>query len=128
MNKTYSGSVALTKLVHVKMKVKGKNGDVEGLFIPADANYLVRGKEGALYLPVRVYTRDEADQYGQNGFISQSVDSKVWKEADDEKKEVLKQLPILGNIKDFTAGGHNDAAGDAGGGETFTLESDDLPF
>lgn len=123
MQKNYSGSLALTKLVHVKFKMKGKSGnDVEGLFIPIDANYLVKGKpdnEGntPIYMPIRVITKSEQDQYGQNGFVSQSVDS---------KKGVLKKLPILGNIKDFSGGG-NDATG-AASDQTFDEDSNDLPF
>jgi len=127
MSRSLSGSIALTKLVHVKMEVKGKSGKVEGIFVPTKANHLVKGKEGALYMPARIYLRDEEDQYGQMGFISQSVDSKEWKAASDEEKELLKKLPILGNIKDFSST-PDDATGDAGGGETFSPEADDLPF
>ena len=76
-------------------------------------------------MPVRVLARSEQDDYGQNGFISQSVDSKVYKDASDEQKEEFKKLPILGNIKDFSSNS----------GESNTVEesdntdfNDDLPF
>jgi len=122
-----SGSIALSKLVHVKMEVDGKKGKVPGIFIPTANNHLVIGKEGALYLPVSVIVRNEADQYGQHGFIAQSVDSKVWKASTDEQKEVFKKLPVMGNIKDFS-GDSNDNTG-AASEETYTPgDGKDLPF
>jgi len=125
--KSYSGSIALSKLVHVIQKKKGKSGKIDCIVIPIDQNYLVRGKDNAIYLPLRVITKVEEDQYGQHGFISQSVDSAVYKAANDELKEELKKLPILGNIKDFSgAGSGNDTSGAAA--QEILEEDDDLPF
>lgn len=122
-----SGSIAITKLIHVPMEVTGKSGNkVPGVFIPTEQNHLVKGKEGALYANINVVIKKEADQYGQHGFISQSVDSKIYKAATDEQKEEFKKLPILGNLKDFSGGG-NDNSG-AASDNVFTPESDDLPF
>jgi len=123
--KNYSGSLALSKLKHVIQKKNGVSGEIECLVIPIDANHLVRGKEGAVYMPIRVIAKDEQDQYGQNGFVSQSVDSKIYSAANDEQKEEFKKLPILGNIKDFSGGG--DASSGAAASETLE-ENDDLPF
>jgi hypothetical protein len=126
--KSYSGSIALSKLKHVIMKKKGKGkGKIECLVIPIDANYLVRGKEGAVYMPVRVIAKSEEDKYGQHGFISQSVDSKIYKEADEEERGVIKALPILGNIKNFEAGGGGNDNSGAAAKEAID-ENDDLPF
>ena len=128
MNKNYSGSLALSKLKHVRMKKKGKGGKkVDCLVIPIKANYFVEGKEGAVYMPIRVITKDEEDKYGQHGFVSQSVDTKVWKAADEDQREVFNELPILGNIKDFTGGGDSDAGSGAASDEVLD-EDDDLPF
>ena len=125
--KNYSGSLALTKLIHVRMEVKGKSGKmVKGIFIPVEENYLVEGKENALYMPIRAIVKDTQDDRGQNGFISQSVDTKVYKEATDAQKETFKKMPILGNLKDFSEGG-NDNAGQKSD-QIFTPQSDDLPF
>jgi hypothetical protein len=120
-----SGSIALTKLQHVVMEKKGKSGMIKGIFIPIDANMLTE-KDGAVYMAVNVNFKTEQDQYGQNGFISKTTDSKIWKSLDEEGKKKAQELsPILGNIKDFSAGG-NDAAGAA---STETIgEDDDLPF
>lgn len=127
MKTTYNGSLALSKLKHVIQKKKGKNGDIDCLVIPIDQNNLVRGKEGAVYMPIRVMTNTEQDQYGQNGFISQSVDSKVYKAASDEEKEEFKKLPILGNVKNFGSGGDAQASSGAASSEVMD-ENDDLPF
>lgn len=125
--KNYSGSIALSKLKHVIMKKKNKKGKkIECLVIPIDENYFVRGKDGAIYMPIRIITKEEQDEYGQNGFIVQSVDSKVWKDANEKKKEKLNKLPIIGNIKDFTSGGSSNAASGKAGKDIG--EDDDLPF
>lgn len=122
-----SGSIALTKLIHVPMEVTGKSGNkVKGIFIPIPQNHLFEGKEGALYANINVVIKDEEDQYGQHGFISQTVDSKIYKAATDTEKEEFKKLPILGNLKDFSGGG-NDSSG-AASTNVFTPDSDDLPF
>jgi hypothetical protein len=76
-------------------------------------------------MPVRIITKAEQDQYGQNGFISQSVDSGVYKEASDKEKEKINKLPILGNIKNFES---SPAANDGGGSMGEMDEDDDLPF
>ena len=127
MSKNYSGSIALTKLKHVVMEKKGKGGKkVKGLFIPIEANILEEGKENAIYMAVRVIARNEADQYGQHGFISQSAPSAVYKAATEEEKEEFKKLPILGNIKDFSASDENN---NAAAETTFDADGDDdLPF
>ena len=128
MKKTYSGSLALTKLKHTLKEFNGKNGKITCLVIPVKSNHLVEGKEGAYYMPVRVHVRDEEDQYGQHGFVSQSVDSKVWKDADEATKEELKKLPILGNIKTWDTGSANDAIGRDDDIEMPGDDSLDLPF
>jgi hypothetical protein len=127
-NKNYSGSIELTKLNCVRMKTpKG----TEGIFIPIEHNYLIQGKEKdgkiPVYMNIRIIVRPEPDQYGQDGFISQSVDSKIYKEASEEQKEVFKNLPILGNIKDFSGGGGGEASG-MQSTKTFDPKDDDLPF
>lgn len=123
----YSGGIALSKLKHVIMKKKNKKGKgIKGLFIPIKQNYLVEGKEGAVYMNINVIARDEQDDYGQNGFIAQNG-NKSWGECSDEEKEIFGSLPILGNIKNFESSkssGSNDTSGSQGEID----EDDDLPF
>lgn len=133
----FSGSIALTKLKHVKMTAKGKSGPVDGIFIPNDANYIVKGKlqkddEGKevensepLYLSLDVVVFNERNR-GQDGMIAQKLDSATYKELGKEKAQEIK-LPILGNIKNFANDTGNDASGDEGAGKTFE-PTDDLPF
>jgi hypothetical protein len=131
MQRSLSGSLALTKLKHVISTMNGKNGPVKGIFIPIEANHLVPGKDNAFYMPIRVIVKDEADQYKQHGFISQSVDSKVFKEASEQQKEEFKTLPILGNLKDFERT-QNDAEGAMTEFQDAPImpdgQNDDLPF
>jgi len=127
MDKTYSGSIALTKMKCVVRNMTGKDKKpMKCIIIPVEANMLVAGKEDAYYMPIRIMTKEQTDKFGQNGFISQTVDTKVYKAASDEEKEEFKKLPILGNIKDFSAGG-NDNSGTVDESPTVD-ENDDLPF
>jgi len=122
--KNYSGSLALTKMKCAIITTKKGN---KAILLPIDENYLTE-KDGAVYLNIGVVTRDEPDQYGQNGFVSHKLSTEKYKELGAEKaKEV--QLPILGNIKDFSSGGAGDSAGATQvQGEVNPEESDDIPF
>ncbi len=78
-------------------------------------------------MSVGVVVKDTADQYGQNGFISQNLSSDKYKELGKEEAGKIK-LPILGNIKDFSGGG-NDSSGTTHIATPIDPnESDDLPF
>jgi len=126
--RTLSGSIALTRLQHVIMEKNGQGGKiVKGIFIPIDINHL-ETKDNAVYLPVRITVKDEADTYGQHGFIAKSVKrDKKWSEMSEADKEAEKGLtPILGNIKDF---GSNASANDSAGAAGPPIdETEDLPF
>ena len=78
-------------------------------------------------MPVNVIVRDEQDKYGQNGFISQNVGSEKYKELGKDKVKEL-NLPILGNIKDFSTPSNNDAGAVHQAVVMEGEENDDLPF
>jgi hypothetical protein len=120
--KNLSGSIALTKL-HSAFYTTKKGAKC--LLIPINENHL-HEKDGAVYMSVSVVVRDEQDKYGQNGFIAQNVGSDKYKELGKEKVKDL-NLPILGNIKDFTVSNNNDSSAvhDA---VIIEGEEDDLPF
>jgi len=121
-DKRLSGSIALTKLESAIITTKKGN---KAILIPIDSNHLTE-KDGAVYLNVGVVVREQADQYGQNGFISQQLPSDKYKELGKEKANEIK-LPILGNIKDFT-NSNNDSAGTTHVAEPINPEEDNLPF
>lgn len=135
--KILSGQIALNRLVHVKMEVKGKTGMVKGMFIPFEANALEmneyetqNGKVVDVVMPVRVIYRPEQDDKKQNGFIAKSIPSAIYKAKKDEDNfdEFQKSMqPILGNIKDWSAEAPVGVNNDAGEKESYTPE-DDLPF
>lgn len=127
----FSGSIALSKLIHVIMEKKGKNGMVKGIFIPIEANKLVEGKDnnGAVYMNINGKLTNEEDNYGNNGFISYRPNmGKKWSELTDAEKEASKDIsPILGNIKVW--GGASNANDNSGSASNETLsEEDTLPF
>lgn len=121
-DKRLSGSIALTKLESAIITTKKGN---KAILIPIDSNYLAE-KDGAVYLNVGVVVREQADRYGQNGFISQQLPSDKYKELGKEKANEI-ELPILGNIKDFTSS-NNDSAGTTHVAEPINPEEDDLAF
>lgn len=121
--KNYSGSLALTKL---KSAIITTKKGTKAILLPIDENYFTE-KDGAIYLNVGVVVRDELDQYGQNGFISHKLSTEKYKELGAEKAKEI-QLPILGNIKDFTGSGANDSAGTTQIEGQVNPEEDDLPF
>lgn len=121
--KVYAGSLALTKMKSAVITTKKGN---KAILLPIDENYFTE-KDGAIYLNVSVIVREEQDQYGQNGFISQKLPTDKYKELGAEKAKEI-QLPILGNIKDFTGSGANDSAGTTQVQGQVDPEEDDLPF
>ena len=125
MQKVYAGSVALTKLKHaLTVSKSGK----QLLVLPIDDNFL-QVKDNAVYMNVNVVVRDEQDQYGQNGFISQKMSTEKYKELGEVAKDI--KLPILGNIKDFTQNNSGDTAGasqELANDLPSPEETDDLPF
>lgn len=121
--KVLNGSIALTKLKCAVIKTKKGN---DAILLPINENYFTF-KDGAVYLNVSVILRDEQDQYGQNGFVAQKLDAETYKSLGAEKAKEI-QLPILGNIKDFSGGGANDSAGAVQVSGNVDPEQDDLPF
>lgn len=123
--KILSGSLALTKM---KSAIITTKKGAKCILLPIESNYFTE-KDGAVYLNISVVVRDEQDQYGQNGFISQKLDTAKYRELGAEKgKEVGSTLPILGNIKDFGSNA-NDSSGTTHVNEPINPEeADDLPF
>lgn len=120
--KIYSGSIAVTKL---KSAIITTKKGTKCLLIPISDNYFTE-KDGAVYLNCSVVIREQPDQYGQDGFISQKLDTETYKELGKEKANEIK-LPILGNIKHF-AGQNNDNAGSTTIETPIDPETEDLPW
>lgn len=98
MKKNYSGEIELTKMqCAITTTAKG----TRVLMIPIKENHLDEFTEGRIAIPVNIVIHEEADKYGNAGFIGQKVASKEYKTMTDEQKKATK-LPILGNFKDFS--------------------------
>lgn len=120
--KVYAGSIALTKLQSAIITTKK---GTKSILLPIENNFFT-DKDGAVYLNVNVIVKEDADQYGQHGFISQKLDSEKYKEIGSEKAKDI-ALPILGNIKHFS--NNNDSANATYIEEPVNPEEDDnLPF
>ena len=103
------GSITLTKLISVVTKVKNSKGNlVDAIIIPIEANHLYRSEKNALYLNIKINIREEPDQYDNDGFIVQQVDSKKYKDASEQEKEKFNSLPILGNVRFIASSGDTD--------------------
>lgn len=122
-NRTLTGSITLTKLPQVVLvDKKNKAGEtVKCVLLPIEGNNLTL-KDGAVYMDVRVVTREEQDKFGQNGFIAKSLPSEVYKSLKDDKDALQKAQPILGNIKDWTQTTAQSEPADT------IQDDDDLPF
>lgn len=120
--KNLSGSIALTKLKSAFYTTKK---GAKCLLIPIDENHL-QEKDGAVYMSISVVVRDEQDKYGQNGFIAQNVTSEKYKELGKDKVKEL-NLPILGNVKDFSTPSNNDSSA-VHEAVVIEGEEDGLPF
>ena len=126
--RSFGGSIALTKLVHVKRQQKGKNGIVDVLIIPIDLNNLSVDKNGGVHIPISGVLKEEQDQYGQNGYIKKYLKSeKKYSElSEEEKKKRNEETPILGNIKVWESTS-NDNTGQVEESNEVDAD-DDLPF
>lgn len=75
-----------------------------------DAKRLYKGKKGQ-YLSATLFLKEEVDQYGNNGFIVESITK--------EEREQGKKGTILGNAKFMAAGGSK---------PTQSMDFEDAPF
>lgn len=114
-----SAKINLTTLKSVITKRKGKSGEVEGIFIPIEANHLFKSEKGNVYLDLNAFELKEKKEDGDTHLIKQSLPKDVYKSmSDDEKRE----LPIIGNLKVWGAVSSNETEV-----EEYDDESD-LPF
>lgn len=121
MQKVYAGSLALTKLKHaLTVSKSGK----KLLVLPIDDNFFEE-KDGSVYMSCSVVAKEQEDQYGQHGFISQKLPTTKYKELGELAKDI--KLPILGNIKNFAQQSNDNAGHDLSIADDLN-GSDDLPF
>lgn len=121
-DRAYNGSIELTKLPQVAIVEKtNKAGEkIRCVLMPIEGNHFTE-KEGRVYMDTRVVTREEADKYGQHGFISKGLPSEVYKTLKDDQEALRAAQPILGNIKNFSAPS-------SGAPAPVVSDDDDLPF
>ncbi len=115
------GRINLQSLVCTKMEVKGKNGQVKGLFIPLANNHIFEGEKGC-YLDIVAFELKEPKD-NQTHLVKQSLPKDVREKMTQEEKNAM---PIIGNLN---TGGQSQSehSGDVNGGKTASPD-DDLPF
>ncbi len=85
-----------------------------------DKERIFKAKSGAKYLDCQFYLNEEADQYGNNGMITQSISK--------EEREAKIRGNILGNAKMMVFGDAPATAKPAQASFDDDDESDGLPF
>jgi hypothetical protein len=121
-NKSYSGSVAFTKL---KSAITTTAKGTKCLLIPIDDNHLYE-KDGAVYLPIRLTVFAEKNQFNDDGLIAQTLSSEEYKALGPEEAKKI-ELPILGNFRNFDIV-QNDNSGVVSNEVYNGVEDPDLPF
>lgn len=115
------GRINLQALIHTKMEVKGKNGQVKGIFIPFVNNHIFEGEKGC-YLDLVAYPLKEAKDY-QTHLVKQSLPKEVRDQMTDEQK---RDQPIIGSLNTASPA-PSEANNDVNGGKVASPD-DDLPF
>src|SRR5574343_1942946 len=87
------GKINLQALIHTKMEVKGKSGQVKGIFIPFAHNHIHEGEKGC-YLDLVAFELKEAKEY-QTHLVKQSLPKTVREKMTDDEK---KNQPIIGSL------------------------------
>lgn len=88
----------LSNLISAVRFENGKEGPVECIIIPIDANHLFKGKSG-IYLDMTAFELKEIKD-NQTHLIKQSLPKEVYKAQTEEEKRAM---PILGNVSTFEA-------------------------
>lgn len=109
MSSNLSTKINLATLVHVRMKMKGKDGNmVDGIFIPLKKNHLFISEKGGLYLDLNHFPiKNPAEGQTDTHLVKQSLPKEVLEAMTDEQK---KALPILGNTREWGSVGRQEVA------------------
>lgn len=132
MSKKLNGSMNLEKLVHVKRKMKGKDGEqIDVLILPVKANGFYVG-EKSTNMNFDIVIHDEPDKYDNDGFIAKRTPTKAfypdkkWNDLSEDEKNKLNELsPIMGNFKNLEQSSGYEEAPEV---EAQSEEEEDLPF
>ena len=80
-----------------KVALKGKNGMVDCLVIPLDANHITKSANGDYYLNMIAWENSKLKD-GKTHLIKQSLSKEVREKMSDEQ---IKNMPILGDVKNM---------------------------
>lgn len=80
-----------------KVTLKGRNGMVDCLVIPLDANHISKSANGDYYLNMIAWENDKLKD-GKTHLIKQSLSKEVREKMSDDD---IKNMPILGDVKNM---------------------------
>lgn len=115
------GKINLAALKHVLMEKKGKDGMVQGIFIPIEANHIFKSEKGNVYLDLIAFDAVN-EEYKQTHMVKQSLPKEVREAMSEEEQRSQRILGHLNTKVGKTEDVPNSAADGVIG------EDDDLPF
>jgi hypothetical protein len=118
MSNNLNVKVNLQNLVCACRFEKGKDGPVECLIVPLEANHLFKGEKG-VYLDLTGFELKEKKD-GRTHLLKQHMPKEVFEAMSDEEKRAT---PIMGDVSEWK---HSDA--EPVSDLTPLNEKDDLPF
>lgn len=103
--------------------VRGRTGKKPCLLLPLEDSRLVAGEKG-VYLDLMMYETKEPGQYGDVGFLRQSLPREAYEAMGEEAR---KAMPVLGNVKPVKPRTVAETAEELPP-ESLEVIDDDLPF
>lgn len=96
MSNTISGKLNLMQLKAAIRRMDGKNGPIDCVIIPIEANHLFQGDKG-IYLDIIAFeNKTKNDAIKDTHLVKQSLPKEILGAMSDEEK---KSQPIIGNLR-----------------------------
>lgn len=88
-----SGKINLTQLKHKVLKLQGKNGLIDCVVLPIEANSFIKGEKG-IYFDIAAYELKEKRE-NQTHLLKQSFPKEVFERMTEQQKT---SIPIIGSM------------------------------
>ena len=116
-----SGKLNLMQLKAAIRRMDGKNGPIDCIVIPIEANHLFRGEQGVYLDLIAFESKTKNEKIKDTHLVKQSLPKEVLEAMSDEEK---KSQPIIGNLRVWGEYQKSAPQSDMTVGD----EKDDLPF
>ena len=123
---TDTGSINLAKFEHIiKPMSTEKSGKIECIIIPIERNHLIRTDKGNVFFNFAAFEKDPAKRLGKE---THTIKQSLSPEELENKGIDSKDLPFLGDMKDWSQNAFVDAPNKSEDLATDQPDEDDLPF